>query len=125
MKMHISVLAAALLCCGAVQAADKAGEIGYKHSELGYDALMAGNNEQAAQQILAQAKAEMDDPAKLINLGRAYARMGRYAEAAHLFQTAIDSKTEFEVELSDGRVLSSRVAAQMALGQLSDRMALR
>lgn len=92
-------------------------EIGYSKGALGTDALMKGDNERALQQILTS-KAEADDPARLINLGRVYARMGRKTDAINAFQAAIDSREHFDVMLSDGRVMDSREVARLSLRKL-------
>jgi Tfp pilus assembly protein PilF len=107
------------------QAKNQGGEIGYQTGELGYDALMSGDNQRAVDDIMKNLDARNADPAKLLNLGRAYARMGRNIEAARLFQAAIDSNNQFEVELADGRILPARKAAKLALSQINDRLASR
>jgi tetratricopeptide (TPR) repeat protein len=107
------------------QAKDHGGEIGYQTGELGYDALMSGDNQRAVDDIMKNLDARNADPAKLLNLGRAYARMGRNLDAVRLFQAAIDSNNQFEVELADGRILPVRTAAKLALSQMNGRLASR
>lgn len=101
------------------------GEIGYSRGSLGYDALMAGDNSRAIVQIMANEKPSRNDPARLINLGQAYARTGRIAEAARLFQAAIQSRQQIDLILSDGSVVNSREAAKQALAKLQSRVASR
>ena len=123
MKKIILAVAALSLPCSAM-AYNNGGEIGYERGSLGYEALLKGDNDAAMKQILAS-QVDEADPAKLINLGRAYARMGRTADAMKAFQSAIDSESHFAIELSDGRVMNSRDAARLSMQQLQSRMASR
>lgn len=106
-------------------AAQAQGEIGYTQGSLGYDALMAGENEKAVKQLETAEGISENDPARLINLGQAYARTGRTGEAAEMFMTAINSKHSFALVLSDGTVIDSREAAKLALSSLNHRVASR
>jgi uncharacterized protein HemY len=101
------------------------GEIGYSRGSLGYDALVAGDNERAIAQITADAKVDRNDPARLINLGQAFARTGRTAEAAQLFRAAINSREDIDLILANGNVMNSKDAARQALAKLQSRMASR
>lgn len=101
------------------------GEIGYSQGSLGYDALIAGDNGRAIAQIMADEKVSRKDPARLINLGQAYARTGRTAEAAQLFQTAMEGRDQIDLILADGTVMNSREAAKRALAKLQSRVASR
>jgi uncharacterized protein HemY len=101
------------------------GEIGYANGSLGYDALIAGDNERAINQILTNEKVSRNDPARLINLGQAYARTGRTFEAQQLFTAAMASRDEVDLILADGRVMSSKEAARLALAKLQARVATR
>jgi len=47
------------------------GEIGYSKGSLGYDALMAGQNDIALAQLEARSDLAADDWARLMNLGQA------------------------------------------------------
>ena len=101
------------------------GEIGYSQGSLGYDALIAGDNSRAIAQIMANERVNRNDPARLINLGQAYARTGRTAEAAQLFTTAMESRDQIDLILADGKVMNSREAAKQALAKLQSRVASR
>jgi lipopolysaccharide biosynthesis regulator YciM len=101
------------------------GEIGYSRGSLGYDALIAGDNNRAIAQILADDKVSRNDPARLINLGQAYARTGRISEAAQLFTSVIKSQNELDLIMADGSVMTSKDAAKQALAKLQSRMASR
>jgi Tfp pilus assembly protein PilF len=125
MKKVFYVVALTAMISVNAQAKEPKGEIGYQTGELGYDALMAGDNKRAAEQILAHADEATSDPAKLLNLGRAYQRMDRNADAIRLYQSAMASRNVFDVELADGTVMSSHEAAKLALAQFNTRMASR
>ena len=101
------------------------GENGYAKGSLGYDALVAGDNERAIEQMLTNAKVSRNDPARLINLGQAYARTGRTFEAQQLFTAAMASRDEVDLILADGRVMNSKEAARLALAKLQARVASR
>jgi lipopolysaccharide biosynthesis regulator YciM len=61
----------------------------------------------------------------LINLGRAYARMGRLAEASAMFSIVMQSRDSVDLVLADGRVMSSKDAARKAYAGLQTRVATR
>ena len=100
-------------------------EISYPQGSIGYEALMQGDNDRAILQILTNERVSQNDPAKLINLGQAYARTGRTTEAAVLFKAAIQSREDLDLVLADGRVMSSKEAARQALARLQTRVATR
>ncbi len=125
MKKAFCVAALTVMLSVSAQAKEHKGEVGYQTGDLGYDALMAGDNQRAVEQILAHADENTSDPAKLLNLGRAYQRMGRNSDAVRLYQAARDSSEEFDVELANGAIMSSREAARLALVQFNIRMASR
>lgn len=101
------------------------GEIGYPKGSIGYDALVSGDNERAIAQILSSRQVSKHDPAKLINLGQAYARTGRTSEAVKLFSAAMRHREEVDLILADGRVMGSKEAARQALAGLQTRVATR
>lgn len=123
--LFISALIASATGGVAVAQTPSSGEIGYANGSLGYDALIAGDNERAINQILASEKVSRNDPARLINLGQAYARTGRTLEAKQMFTAAIANRDEVDLILADGRVMSSKEAAQQALAKLQARVASR
>jgi tetratricopeptide (TPR) repeat protein len=112
-----------------VQNRAAANEIGYEAGALGYAALLKGNYPVALEQMQAAEKqvspAARRDPARLINMGLAYAKMGDLALARSHYQAAIDADRSFDVILSDGRVMDSRVAARHALRRLDQGYASR
>lgn len=123
--LFASVLILAGISGGARAESTAGGEIGYAKGALGYDALVAGDNERAIKQILNHEEFSRHDPARLINLGQAYIRTGRTSEAEILFTNAIQSRDEVDLILADGRVMNSRVAARQALAKLQSRFATR
>jgi len=118
-------IAAGILLMGTPAFAQDSGEIGYAKGALGYDALVAGQNELALQQLEAAVAVDVNDPARLINLGQVYARMGRAGDAARMFMTAMQSDRNFDLVLSDGTVINSRKAANQALQNLNSQFAGR
>jgi Flp pilus assembly protein TadD len=104
---------------------DAVGEISYPKNSIGYEALMRGDNERAVSQILASAQVSKHDPAKLLNLGHAYARIGQTEKAAGYFKAAMQAREGVDLVLADGRVLNSKVAAREALANLQTRVATR
>jgi len=105
--------------------AQTSGEIGYAQGALGYDALIAGNNQLALRQLEAAEKDHAVDPARLINLGQTYARLGRTGAAARMFTAVIQSNRDFDLVLANGKVINSRDAAELALQNLNHRIATR
>lgn len=101
------------------------GEIGYSKGALGYDALVAGENTLALEQLESAERVRKDDPARLINLGQAYARTGRMGDAAQMFMAAMNSHRSLDLVLADGSVMNSKDAAEQALANLNNRIASR
>lgn len=95
-----------------------------EEKEVAYQSLVEGNPERALANLEARLLEEPNDPALLINLGAAYAQLGRPERAAAAYQAAIDSKTRYRLELSDGRWLDSRRVARMALSSLGTTTSL-
>jgi hypothetical protein len=116
--------AIALMVPASAMAMGPNSEIGYPTGALATDALVKGDNELALKQLM-ESEAGENDPARLINLGRTYARMGRTADAARAFQAAIDASENFPLILTDGRVMDSREAARLSLMNIQPSMAAR
>jgi len=89
--------------------------------DVAYEELAAGQNEAALDVIQAELATRPGDPALLINLGSAYLRLGRMAEAQTAFSAAADSNTRYDLELADGRWVDSRRAARLAQAGLASR----
>ena len=118
------VLAAAAL--GVAVPADTIGP-NLEPVDVAYRDLSAGDAQGAIRQIEANDELATDDPARLINLGTAYARMGDIGKARELYEAALRADGEIILETADGRWLSSRRIAQQALSQLerTSRIAMR
>lgn len=112
------LLAAATLTVCAGQASAQTAEVGYPEGSLAYRAIASGDYGKAERQLLKEVRIPKDDPARLINHGQVLAKTGRLAEAARLFERAIESE-EVELILADGRIMSSREAARRALMSVS------
>jgi tetratricopeptide (TPR) repeat protein len=93
-------------------------EIGYDRGTLAFEALMANDNKAALDQLARDRSVPNTDPAKLINIGRAYARLGDFERAEEAFVAAIYCKDEMDLVLADGREMNSRKAAKLALREL-------
>ena len=92
---------------------------------VAYPALAAGQNRAAIAQILADKSVAANDPSRLINLGSAYARIGRTDLAEAMFRAAIRSDIRYDLELANGTMMDSRMAARLALAGLSRSYATR
>lgn len=126
MKLMLAgVLIAGTMMTAAQAEPTKSGEISYPTGSIGYEALMRGDNERAVAQIMSNAQVSRNDPAKLLNLGQAYVRMGRTEEAEKLFQAAMLSRDSVDLVLADGSVMNSRDAARKAYANLQRRVATR
>ena len=103
----------------AIAPAESAGiEVTASESRVGYEALMAGDNLRAIAEIEANRSLGQDDPARLINLGVAYARQGEEERARRLFESAIASSDQMELETAGGDWVYSRALARQALRML-------
>lgn len=91
--------------------------------EVAFEELATGRPEQAIAKIEANGANVSRDPAALINLGNAHARLGRTEKALEYYRTAIESDVRYDLELADGRWMDSRRAAVMARDSLLKRNA--
>lgn len=114
-----------LIAATPVLAGGPDGEIGYAKGSLGYDALVAGDNQTAIAQLEAAKDVSINDPARLINLGQAYLRTGRTGDAAKMFTAAMNNNRNFDLVLADGTVINSRKAAKLALRKMNNTLAAR
>ncbi|WP_260581062.1 hypothetical protein [Sphingopyxis sp. PET50] len=87
---------------------------------VAYAELKAGDNRAAVAKLTGESAVDARDPSRLINLGTAYARLGRTDEAAAAYEAAIGSPIRYDLELSDGRYVDSRWAARTALANLTE-----
>lgn len=86
---------------------------------VAFDRLIEGRNAVAIAE-LETAAATDEDPARLINLGIAYARHGDTAKARSLFEAALASRDWVELETSTGAWIDSRTLARRALAMLDE-----
>jgi Flp pilus assembly protein TadD len=91
--------------------------------DVAYEQLREGDTASAIRHLEEARDVDRDDPARLINLGTAYVREGRTAEAEAMFRAAMKSDQRW-LELADGRWLDSRAAAQLALTRLQQSTAV-
>jgi tetratricopeptide (TPR) repeat protein len=112
------MIVAALLTMAAPALAEPQYEIGYDRGALAFEALMANDNKGALEQLARDRSVPDTDPAKLINIGRAYARLGDADRAKEAFEAALNCKDEMDLVLADGREMNSRKAAKLALKEL-------
>lgn len=87
-------------------------------NEVGYDQLVEGRDDAAITVINRQAGT--DDPARLINLGVAYARKGDTEQARAMFRAAHSSTERVDLETASGEWVYSRVLARRALAMLDN-----
>lgn len=88
--------------------------------DVGYSELSAGQPQAAIERIQANRAVDANDPAALINLGAAHARMGDLADARTFLAAAIASPDRYDLQLADGRWMDSRRAARLAMSQLQE-----
>lgn len=111
-----TLLAITLLAQAAPSAADP--QSGLDRADVAYHELAQGQSESAISRLTANRAIESGDPAALINLGTAYARVGKRGKALECFMAAIASDTRYDLQLADGRWMDSRKAARMAMEAL-------
>jgi len=92
--------------------------------DVGYRELVAQRPAAAVERIVSQGAVTADDPAALINLGTAKARLGDRSAARHHYLSALTSRDRYDLELADGRWMDSRAAARLALAMLAKGQAL-
>lgn len=99
-------------------------EAGKASSDVGYAELAQGRPQDAITRIQTNPGLEHGDPAALINLGAAHARLGHAAEARKFYLAAIASRNPADLELADGRWMDSRKAARLGVEGLRRAEAL-
>ncbi len=127
--MFVTVMAAILIAQAATPLiAAESGKETDSVSDVAYSELTAGENREAIERIEANENLAQDDPARLINLGIAHARLGDEANARAFFRAAVNSEQRLELETATGEWRDSRVLAKTALrkldrGEFSQRFA--
>lgn len=120
-------LALAATAPGIAQAASEAQDVvvvGVPDNSLAAKALSAGRFADAQRKLVAMPVYGENDPARLINLGNAYAGLGRVAQAREAYRAARFAP-EVTLVLANGTEESSRDVALRALGRLNPRYAMR
>lgn len=121
-------MAATILIAGALlaQAAPAAVtvEAAVDRVDVGYEELRNGRPDAAIERISNNRELEAGDPAALINLGTAYARLGQKREARSAYAAAILSDSRYDLQLADGSWMDSRKAARLAIHYLEDNRTL-
>ncbi len=120
MKLHIIFTLAALAASPAF-ARELVVDTGMRSLPVAYEAMASGQNAAAIQHLESAKSLDAHDPSRLINLGTAYARVGRIADARSAYRAAIRTHTRYDLELSNGTMMDSREAARLALRSLTDR----
>ncbi len=111
MKLAFSVAITAALLAGCTTSPTQQAEIGYAPGSLGYAAMMKGNWQKAESQL---ARADSDDPARLLNLAQVYRATDRDLAARDLY-TKVLEENDVQLVLSDGNVVSAHALAKNAL----------
>ncbi len=88
-------------------------------------ALLGGDYAGAEKRIGTIGLTDSNDPAMLINLGNAYAGMGRRADAQLAYRAALKAGNQMDLDMADGSVRSSREVALDGLRQLGVDIAKR
>jgi hypothetical protein len=99
-------------------------EAGTDRVDVGYEELRSGRPDAAIAQIKGNRTLEYNDPAALINLGTAYAQLGRKDDAHAAYAAAILSTERYDLQLADGGWIDSRDAARLAIHYLEDNRTL-
>lgn len=87
-------------------------------NDLAVAPLMGRRSEEAIAVLEQSRSNDPEDPAVLINLGIAYAQLGREDEARALFSKAQGKRIAHDLATSDGRVTDSRQVARRAIRML-------
>ncbi|MCB2085440.1 MAG: hypothetical protein H6920_09520 [Sphingomonadaceae bacterium] len=103
---------------GLILTAALASQAAIPASDVAYEELSAQQNRAAIEKLEAQPVTE--DPAKLINLGIAYAREGRHVQARAMFEQAARSENRVQLETATGEWVDSRWLAVRAIALLDE-----
>ena len=124
----VALIMGVALACGVPGAAFAQSEelvvVGVTDGTLAAAPLMAHDYARAARRLAAARPDAANDPARLINLGNAYAGMGRMADAREAYRSARFAPDSLLV-LANGREASSRDVARLALSRLEKSYAMR
>ena len=116
--VYRSTCIALLIALATSSLAAEPSELNYPRRSLGFAALLSADYATAEHQLRASHGVARDDPARLINLGVLLSRTAREVEGVALLEKAAKGE-DVELVLADGRSVSSREAARLALAKLS------
>ncbi len=116
MKIWMGLMVAAVATSSPAFAKNEAANEGFSFTPVAYEILSSGKTREAIAILEAN---RADDPSRLINLGAAYARLGRQDDARKAYLAAMASTERADVELSNGLMMDSREVARLALSRLS------
>ncbi len=105
-------------------APDSLQEVGLPNGRLAAAALEAGDFAKAERRLTVVRPDAANDPARIINLGNAYAGMGRMADAHREYTNALYAPDSMLV-LANGQEESSRSIARRALHKLEASYAMK
>ena len=108
----------------AAAASDEVVVVGVPDGRLAAPALIAKDYQKAAHRLAPMWPDGANDPARLINLGNAYAGLGKMKDAREAYRSARFAP-ESTLLLANGEVASSRDVARRALGRLQTSYAMR
>ena len=120
----VGIALAAMVPGAAVAASDELVVVGVPDGGLAAASLMSRDYAMAARELAAPRPDAANDPARLINLGNAYAGMGRMKDAREAYRSARFAP-ESTLLLANGEESSSRAIAMRALGRLEASYAMR
>lgn len=124
----VAALMSVVLACGvpgaALAEAQELVVVGVPDGRLAAAPLMARDYAKAAHRLAEARPDGANDPARLINLGNAYAGLGRLADAREAYRSARFAPDSL-LRLADGEETSSRGVARLALSRLEANYAMR
>ncbi|MCK0531108.1 tetratricopeptide repeat protein [Sphingobium agri] len=124
MAAIVGLALAASMSNAAAAASDEVVVVGVPDGRLAAPALIARDYEKAARRLAPMWPEGANDPARLINLGNAYAGLGRMKDAREAYRSARFAP-ESTLLLANGEAASSRDVARRALGRLEASYAMR
>lgn len=122
--MMMGLMLAAMVPGLAQAAPEEMVVVGAPDGTLAAKALSSGRFEDARRRLASMPVYGENDPARLINLGNAYAGLGKMAQAREAYRSARFAP-EVTLVLANGDEESSRDVAVRALGRLNPSYAMR
>lgn len=105
----------AIILLGAIMVAATPAVAGDRN---GYQAIAAGDLARAERTLVAERRIFPSRPELMLNLAAVYARTGRAAQAATLYQEALAADSIL-LDLPDGTTVASHAVAQRGLARLA------